>query len=91
MREESAIVSAQRKGLVGAGIPRDVDRLYKAVQHYVQKHGGNITVIGGIQIIHWPYDGELKFTVAVQCLGRKPFFDVQTDKRATPVPKLPDL
>ena len=54
--------------------PRHVDRLYKAVDNYVTKNGGAVVVIGGIQIQEWPDTAKGKFTVAVQCLGRKPKF-----------------
>ena len=59
-----------KKGLM----PRHVDRLYKAVAHYVEKTGGKLVVIGGIQIIEWPKDGIGTFTLGIRCLGRKPQF-----------------
>lgn len=49
-----------------------VDRLYKAVQHYVEKCSGKLVVIGGIQLQEWPQDNKHIFHVAVKCLGRKP-------------------
>ena len=49
-----------------------VDRLYKAVQNYVEKNGGKLAVIGGITIQEWPADSAMVFHVAVKCCGRKP-------------------
>lgn len=49
-----------------------VDRLYKAVQNYVEKGGGKLIVIGGIAVQEWPQDNAHVFHVAVKCLGRKP-------------------
>ena len=51
-----------------------VDRLYKAVANYVEKSGGKVAVIGGVQIIEWPNDLKLNFTVCIRCTGRKPAF-----------------
>ncbi len=53
---------------------KDVDRLYKAIEHYVNQHGGNLIVIGGIEIQEWPGDVTGKFKVAINCLGKKPTF-----------------
>lgn len=54
------------------GIPKPIDRLYKAVDNYVKKNGGNIIVIGGIQTMVLPEDNKYQFTIAVKCLGKKP-------------------
>jgi hypothetical protein len=51
---------------------RPTDRLYNAVQNYVEKRGGKLVVVGGIEIQEWPTDPEFCFRVAVKCLGRKP-------------------
>lgn len=51
-----------------------VDRLYQAVQNYVEKSGGKLVVIGGISIQEWPTDNKGVFHVAVKCLGRRPEF-----------------
>lgn len=48
--------------------------LYRAVHSYVKKHGGDIVVIGGIQIQEWPQDNKGVFHISVKCLGRKPKF-----------------
>lgn len=55
-------------------IPAHVDRLYKAVAHYVEKVGGKLVVIGGIQVQQWPNDGEYRFTIGIRCTGTKPKF-----------------
>ena len=53
--------------------PDEAYALYAAVQKYVESRGGNIAVIGGIQIqSQWPGESEFHFRVAVKCLGRKP-------------------
>ena len=54
--------------------PRHVDRLYKAVAHYVEKTGGKLVVIGGIQVQEWPGEGAYKFVLGIKCLGRKPSY-----------------
>lgn len=46
--------------------------LYRAVHIYVKKHGGSVTVIGGIQVQQWPKDNAGVFWVAVKCLGKVP-------------------
>jgi hypothetical protein len=51
-----------------------VDQLYKAVHRYVERHGGNLIVIGGVEIQEWPGDVTGKFKIAVNCLGKKPTF-----------------
>jgi len=51
-----------------------VDRLYKAVQNYVEKGGGKLVVIGGISVQEWPTDNPMVFHIAVKCCGRKPTF-----------------
>ena len=57
-----------------SSLPRHVDRLYKAVAHYVEKTGGKLVVIGGIQVQEWPGDGAHKFVLGIKCLGRKPSY-----------------
>lgn len=52
-----------------------IDRLYKAVQHYVEKGGGKLVIVGGIALQEWPGDNKGVFHVAVKCLGRKPVFN----------------
>jgi hypothetical protein len=51
-----------------------IERLYKAVANYVEKNGGKIVVIGGIQLQEWPDGKKGSFSIAVKCLGRKPIF-----------------
>jgi hypothetical protein len=63
---------ARSKPRAGVGIPRHVDRLYKAVDNYVRKTGGKLAVIGGVQIIQWPTDLKYNFTVGIKCTGTKP-------------------
>lgn len=53
-------------------IEPSVDRLYKAVQNYVEKGGGKLVAIGGVSIQQWPTDRTKVFYVAVKCVGRKP-------------------
>ena len=47
------------------------DILLDAVAKFVDKRGGKIAVIGGIEIQDWG-EGEYKFRVAVRCSGRRP-------------------
>ena len=49
-----------------------VDALYTAVRNYVEESGGNILVLGGIEVQVWPEDRRGQFRVAVKCLGKKP-------------------
>lgn len=48
--------------------------LLTAVCHYVRAKGGELVIVGGIDIEEWPSAGAGKFKVAVNCLGRKPTF-----------------
>ena len=48
-----------------------VGRLYKAIINYVEKKGGSIYLISGIEVQDW-HEGTGKFRVAVRCLGRLP-------------------
>lgn len=50
-----------------------VDRLYKAVANYIEKGGGKLVVIGGVELQDWG-EGIGKFRLAIRCLGRKPKF-----------------
>jgi hypothetical protein len=61
------------------GCPAHVERLYKAVAHYLEKCGGRAVVAGGIQIIEWPSDKPGQFTVGIKVLGRKPTYSDGTD------------
>lgn len=70
-------VSRQKKsqGVIAAkGSTRHVDRLYKAVQNYIESGGGKLVVVGGIGIQEWPGEGTYSFRVAIRCSGRKPEF-----------------
>lgn len=63
---------AKKKGKkVVSRAERDVDRLYVAVQKYVENRGGKLMVIGGVEVQNWD-EGAFKFRVAVRCLGRIP-------------------
>lgn len=53
-------------------MPAHIDRLYKAVAHYVEKTGGKLVVVGGVQVQEWPGEGPFKFVLGIKCLGRKP-------------------
>ena len=68
-------MSAKRKKDIW---PKDIDDLYKAVQAYVENRGGQILVIGGIQLQQWPGEGEYKFTIGVQVTGRRPALDADS-------------
>lgn len=68
----------------GKKIPAHTDRLYKAVANYVEKCGGKLILIGGVQIQQWPGDSEFKFTIGIPCLGQKPTYANDTP---TPSPK----
>ena len=58
---------------------RHVMRLYKAVANYIKNAGGNVAVIGGVQLQDWG-DGKFNFTVAIKCTGRKPTFATRNPK-----------
>jgi hypothetical protein len=47
-------------------------QLYRAVRRWVEEGGGSLLVIGGVVTIEWPGDRLGKFTVGINCLGRKP-------------------
>jgi hypothetical protein len=51
---------------------RAMDALYKAVQRYVEANGGNLSVIGGVEVQQWPEDFAYNFRVAIRCTGKKP-------------------
>lgn len=53
---------------------RHIDRLYMAAKNYIEKSGGSVQVIGGIQVQRWPGDGEHKFTIGLPCIGTAPKF-----------------
>lgn len=50
------------------------DRLYSAVQDYIEKNGGCLSVIGGVEIQDWPQDSKGSFRLAIRCCGIKPTF-----------------
>lgn len=56
-------------------IPKHVDRLYKAVAAYVKASGGNVAVIGGIQVQQFPGERAYNFTIGIKCTGRRPQFE----------------
>lgn len=62
-------------------VPRHIDRLYKAVEHYIIKSGGNVIVIGGIQFIEWPGARAGAYSLVVNCVGRRPTFPPTTTSR----------
>jgi hypothetical protein len=45
--------------------------LLVAVQRWVHNRGGNLLVIGGVELQDW-HEGASKFKVAVRCLGKRP-------------------
>lgn len=52
--------------------PKGVNRLHKAVQNFVEKNGGKLLVIGGIEVQTWPDDNLLNFRIAIKCTGNPP-------------------
>lgn len=68
-----------RKKTAPKGCPAHVDRLYKAVAHYLEKCGGSAVLASGIQIIQWPSDKPGQFTVGIKVLGRKPTYSDGSD------------
>lgn len=59
----------KRDVLAGGG---PVEQLYRAVRRYVESVGGNIVIIGGIEIQEWPEDPKFSYRVAVKVTGRRP-------------------
>ena len=59
---------------------KGVDRLHKAVQNLVEKNGGKVLVIGGVEVQKWPEDFSLNFRIAVKCTGTPP--QVDSDKKS---------
>lgn len=60
-----------------------IERLYRAVGNYVKSAGGVVIVAGGIQIVQYPGEGTMRFSVAVKCTGRLPkFADPETGRMA---------
>lgn len=55
-----------------AGDRTPIGQLYRAVRRYVRSNGGDIVVIGGVQVQEWPEDRAGMFVIGVKCLGRKP-------------------
>lgn len=57
-----------------AGDRTPAGQLYRAVRRYVKHLGGDILVIGGIQLVEGEQNngGPYRFAIAVRCLGRKP-------------------
>lgn len=62
----------KKKRDVLAGKRDPTSQLYRAVRRYVESKGGNILVIGGVQVEQWPGEGKFKFVLGVRCMGRKP-------------------
>jgi hypothetical protein len=50
----------------------DTDKLYKAVQEYIENRGGSVVVIGGTSIIQFPDDRKYIYSLAIKIAGRKP-------------------
>lgn len=53
-----------------------IDRLYKAVAAYVKSRGGNVAVIGGVQVQKWPGDLKFNWTLGIRCTGQRPLYSV---------------
>lgn len=50
----------------------DTEKLYKAVQEYIENRGGKAIVIGGTSIVQFPDDRDFVWRLAIQVTGRKP-------------------
>lgn len=46
--------------------------LQAAVQHWVKAKGGDIVLIGAIEVQQWPGEGVGNYRIAVRCMGRAP-------------------
>jgi hypothetical protein len=46
--------------------------LLNAATDWVRSRGGDVLVIGGVEVQRWPEDLEFTFRVAVRCTGRSP-------------------
>lgn len=57
-------------------------QLYRAVRRYVETRGGNIVVIGGVQVQQWPTDARSCFYLAVKCSGSAPKKPQRSDAEA---------
>ena len=53
-------------------IDNDTDELYKVVQKYIEKLGGKILIIGGVEIIELPEDNPYIYHFSVRIMGSKP-------------------
>ena len=53
-------------------IDKATDNLYKAVANYVKLQGGNILVIGGVQVIDFPGSLKYNWTLGIPCTGTPP-------------------
>lgn len=49
--------------------------LIEAVGVYVKSKGGSVLVGGPIQLLKWPGDLALQFTIAIRCTGQRPVPD----------------
>jgi hypothetical protein len=67
--------SKRRDPLTGRGADL---QLYRAVRRYIRERGGEIVVIGGIEIQEWPNDPKGQFRVAVRVGGRKSGAEART-------------
>lgn len=54
--------------------PEHVEQLYAAAENYIATEGGKLVVIGDVQVIRFPGDPELNFTLGIRCTGRVPKF-----------------
>ena len=50
----------------------DQDVLLDAVMKYIKAKGGNVVVIGGIEIQRFPGDAKYNFRLAIRCTGEAP-------------------
>jgi hypothetical protein len=71
-RKTRAKKKAPREPLDGKRDP--TSQLYRAVLRYVKSKGGNILVIGGVEIQEWSAGDAIrgKFTLGIKCLGKRP-------------------
>lgn len=57
--------------LIGGRDP--ISQLYRAVLRYVEASGGQVIVIGGVQVQEWqPRSGN--YVIGIKCMGKLPKF-----------------
>lgn len=49
-----------------------LQKLYDASIAYIESKGGQVVVIGGVEIQHFPEDHEFNFRLAIRITGKGP-------------------